>query len=489
MAVRIAGCLQRTYWMLLAVLSFIRALDMRRISRHPCFGDMSYLAPHPNQIHIVFGRKQCCFIMRVYFLLTGLLILSQLSFGQGVGINTAGNDPDPSALLDISATPGSGAGILVPRISQDDRDAIESPADALIIFNTSSRCMEIYNAVPQLWETVHCLCNLPPGPGAQAATGVGATSFHANWQSVPGALGYILDVATDESFSSLILSEFNVGNVLTWQLTDLSCESGYFFRVRAISSCGIGAYSEPVGVTTGTCPFVCGSSLLVDPRDGKSYTTVWVEGSVTPYCGGSGQCWMAENLNFGTQIHPAETQTSGGDDNNTSVEKYCHGMVNGTDTQGDCEVYGGLYQWNEAMGHTGSVSGNGPGPQGVCPPGWHLPTDNEWKCLEMKLGLTLAQADATDWRGTDQGTRIKSTSGWEDDGNGNNNSGFNALPAGSRTQSSLGFANFGNYAGFWSSTQSSTTAGTFRNLLSAETGIRRANVAKTSAFSVRCVQD
>ncbi len=80
--------------------------------------------------------------------------------------------------------------------------------------------------------------------------------------------------------------------------------------------------------------------------------------------------------------------------------------------QGNCNILGGLYQWNEAMQYSTTA-----GVQGICPTGWHIPTDAEWQTMEMNLspGMSPAQAAATGWRGTTQGHQIKTggTSGFE----------------------------------------------------------------------------
>ncbi|MCH8317979.1 MAG: hypothetical protein IIA88_05705, partial [Bacteroidetes bacterium] len=146
--------------------------------------------------------------------------------------------------------------------------------------------------------------------------------------------------------------------------------------------------------------FVCGIDSIQD-ADGNWYNTVKI----------GGQCWMAENLNVGTQIPPAGDQT-----NNGIIEKYCHGGVNVTNTEGDCSTWGGLYQWAEAMQYTIIE-----GVQGICPVGWHIPTDWELKELEKALGMASADANNSGgFRGTDQGTQLK-TGG---------SSGFEALLAG-----------------------------------------------------------
>ncbi|MCD6347162.1 MAG: hypothetical protein J7L96_07065 [Bacteroidales bacterium] len=98
---------------------------------------------------------------------------------------------------------------------------------------------------------------------------------------------------------------------------------------------------------------------IQDLRDGQWYPITRI----------GGQLWMAKNLNYGTQIDSYEEQT----DNQIS-EKYCFQHYQGQ--RNTCEKYGGLYQWNEAMQYTKKE-----GTQGICPPGWHVPSDNDWQVL------------------------------------------------------------------------------------------------------------
>jgi uncharacterized protein (TIGR02145 family) len=104
--------------------------------------------------------------------------------------------------------------------------------------------------------------------------------------------------------------------------------------------------------------FTCGS-LLTDTRDGKQYQTVQI----------GTQCWMAENLNYGS--YTAITVPSDYPTNNGTVEKQCYN----NDTS-MCSTYGALYQWNEMMDYS-----NVEGSQGICPDGWHVPTDAEYSLL------------------------------------------------------------------------------------------------------------
>ena len=112
----------------------------------------------------------------------------------------------------------------------------------------------------------------------------------------------------------------------------------------------------PSGVSENACSFSCGS-VLVDSRDGQPYNTIQI----------GSNCWMAENLNFGSMIDVNINAS-----NNGIVEKYCY-----DNNSNNCNSYGGLYQWHEMMAYSTSV-----GTQGICPTGWHIPTNAEWADLE-----------------------------------------------------------------------------------------------------------
>lgn len=98
-------------------------------------------------------------------------------------------------------------------------------------------------------------------------------------------------------------------------------------------------------------------------------------------------------MNVGTRINGALAQTNNSGIN--IVEKYCYG-----DDEANCTANdnGGLYQWEEAMGYT-----NVDGSRGICPAGSHIPTDNEWKILEISQGMAPGISDQTGWRGNDEG--------------------------------------------------------------------------------------
>mgnify|MGYP001575280427 CR=1 FL=1 len=220
--------------------------------------------------------------------------------------------------------------------------------------------------------------------------------------------------------------------------------------------------------------WTCGNTL-VDSRDSKTYTTVTI----------GTQCWMAANLNVGTMITSctngyAGVCTTGGDtvQNQTgysgttcgSIQKYCY-----SDTEANCTANGGLYQWNQTM--CGSTTA---GVQGICPTGWHVPTDAEQYTLENYLKDTGQTCDANRSAVYDcatAGTKLKS----------GGSSGFVGLLSGYRGTGGS-FGSLTSYAYFWSSVQSSTLAFD-RGLHSSLTTVYRNAYDKANGFSVRCLKN
>ena len=100
---------------------------------------------------------------------------------------------------------------------------------------------------------------------------------------------------------------------------------------------------------------ICGDTMT-DIRDNQPYPTVQI----------GTQCWIATNLNFGNSISSSDMQRD-----NCISEKYCY-----NDNPANCSSFGGLYQWDEMMHYTSDNGG-----QGLCPPGWHIPTETNWLTL------------------------------------------------------------------------------------------------------------
>jgi uncharacterized protein (TIGR02145 family) len=220
--------------------------------------------------------------------------------------------------------------------------------------------------------------------------------------------------------------------------------------------------------------WICGDSL-VDTRDGKVYSTVLIDT----------QCWMAENLNVGTKIN----STTGGyqQTNNGIIEKYCY-----NNDLANCAIYGGLYEWPEAMQYITTE-----GAQGICPTGWHIPSDEEWKILEGMVDSQYPvgdpEWDQTGWRGLDAGGNLKEsgTTHWVSPNTGaTNESGFTGLPAGYRRSTSGNFYYLGSNGYFWSSSQGNASYAWGRHLSYDSADVNRyANGYMGNGYSVRCLKN
>ena len=107
--------------------------------------------------------------------------------------------------------------------------------------------------------------------------------------------------------------------------------------------------------------------------------------------------------------------------------------------------------------------------------------------MEMALGMTEVEANSTMWRGTDQGTQMKTDYGWDIGGNGTNSSGFSGLPGGYRNFS--GNFNVAGYDGIWWSSSPIGSSAWFRSLADWSDNVFRNDYYPQDGFSVRCVRD
>jgi uncharacterized protein (TIGR02145 family) len=288
-------------------------------------------------------------LLFLVFLFTGILVNAQ-----GVGITSDGTTPDNSAMLDVKST---SKGFLPPRMTTLQRNAITSPANGLMIYNTDEKIMNVFNGT-------------------------------------------------------------------SWVLLS---------------------------------PVVCGQTFS-DHRDGKVYSTVQI----------GTQCWMAQNLNVGTRINGSVDQT-----NNSPtpfIEKYCY-----DNNEANCDIYGGLYQWNEMMQYSTT-----PGRQGICPTGWHLPTNAEWTTLitylggESVAGGKMKETGTTHWASPNT--------------EATNSSGFTGLPGGYRYSNGTMYYIWHNGT-WWSSTDHLTTDAWSRYLLYDNANVNRSYNSKSCGNSIRCLKD
>jgi len=176
---------------------------------------------------------------------------------------------------------------------------------------------------------------------------------------------------------------------------------------------------------------------FTDPRDdqNRTYKTVKI----------GNQTWMAENLDYK-------------EDNS-----WCY-----DNKEDNCVKYGRLYSWNAA--------------RGACPPGWHLPSRQEWGYLEGMAG------------GNNAGKKLKSKSWWNykdngNSGNGTDEYGFSALPGGDRRPSDNTFNAVGYYGYWWTDTENNSGNAYYRVMTYDYDNVGEDNDSESYGFSVRCVKN
>jgi len=246
------------------------------------------------------------------------------------------------------------------------------------------------------------------------------------------------------------------------------------------------------------------SGIIDKPKEDSTYTfqfatnipcpgtpTVEYEGQIYNTIQIFSQCWLKENLNVGSMIQGDQEMIDNG-----VIEKYCY-----NNEPDSCTKYGGLYQWYEMMQYTIKQ-----GTQGICPPGWHLPTDEEWKVLEgavdSQYGIGDNTWDGEGYRGFDAGLNLKTTNGWSEQGNGTDKYGFSGLPGGTRATSVVIFGGYFGNAGidgfWWTSAEGSIFDAWYRYLYYYYPGVYRYfdpyhdlmfHNYKAYGYSARCLRD
>jgi len=205
---------------------------------------------------------------------------------------------------------------------------------------------------------------------------------------------------------------------------------------------------------------------FTDNRDGKTYKEVTI----------GEQRWMAENLRY-----EAEGSVCSNDLN-------YFGLMDSSHLAQRCEEYGRLYNWTTVMNGASSTNAVPSGVEGVCPAGWHVPSDAEWTELTDFIGLNAGtKLKSRDWHDIDQpGTRPTV--------DGTNKYRFTALPGGhgSFADGKFDFYGMSHNGNWWSSTElwNDSTVAYIRTIYGTQTYVGRGTTNKARYFlSVRCVGD
>lgn len=212
------------------------------------------------------------------------------------------------------------------------------------------------------------------------------------------------------------------------------------YKYTNVHNCADSA-DQPLVVQPPPAAFTCGG-IWTDIRDGRSYPTVEI----------GGRCWFAANLDHGIRIQSSVPQTE-----NCTAEKYCYG-----NNPANCNTYGALYQWDELMRYDTQAEG-----QGLCPPGWHIPSETEWQGLMALFGGPAFAGDTLQSSGPP---------------------GFHALTAGvlylNHTFSHDTLATL-----FWTSTAAGPLRVISHGMNNKDASVSYYESLRGNAFSVRCVRD
>jgi len=377
------------------------------------------------------------------------VLFSTGAFAQtgSVGINTT--TPNPSAVLDVVSTT---KGLLPPRMTNDEMKAIVNPAEGLTAYNTTLKCLVTY-----INGSYSCSYN---APAQKAPTAPQGSTYTAHFNGIVDGAHNTTD-PNDPTYYTL--SSYNSGEKFSDNGT---CAT------KEISAQGCGGLSTVTGAS------------------GRVYNLVNI----------NGQCWFKENLNEVPSNFRAYTPTSWL--NTTQPDNGYWGYYNTADGTGATgasgwgisepvnAVTGGageglLYQWNAAMDN--SVSERS---RGICPTGFHIPSDCEWMYLEHGQGMSISeQNQLNDLRS--QGDDSQGTPGnkLRRQGTGQTNtSGFSGLLAGYRNTNGT-FNNRASNGNWWSSSATGATTAINRNVNTGNRGVNRNSNNKANGFSVRCLKD
>jgi uncharacterized protein (TIGR02145 family) len=321
-----------------------------------------------------------------------------------------------------------------------------------------------------------CSSSATDGNGAESGSSSAGGSCEGALSSVSLSSGEALSgIATSSVAAS---SNAAASSVALSSLATLSSAAPSSVSTSSLAASSSTALSSQVAgrvctYTVTDSPLAGAGTLACDE---KTYKTVTM----------GTQVWMAENLDFGTQVAGSAEQT---DATNASAQKYCY-----SDQADNGTTYGGLYQWPTVMAlpyfcsvlTTTTTSAlpcriNSPSHRGICPEGWHVPMQAEWATLDSWTDTN--NAGATD----DEGTSLKSTNLWSSDP-GTNDYGWGGLPAGQRNAGI--FYSQGNAGYWWSASESGVAYAWFRSVVIGTAYLREYIYSMSYyGYSLRCLKD
>lgn len=339
---------------------------------------------------------------------------------------------------------GSNSGIVTSGLTTSERDAIVNPKEGQFIYNKTTKCFEFYNG--SYWFN---LCEDDVQKVPKSIFTIESSGLQVSFKnSSQKALSYFWSFGNGQT-STLSNPVVNYPDAGTYTVT-----------LTVTNAIGSNSSSQTFTITNAT-------NIITD-IDGNSYNTVTL----------GTKKWMKENLKTtkysNGDLIPNPNSTSW---SNLTTAAWCYYDNNSSNNT----TYGKLYNFYVVEDY-----------RNVCPNGWHVPTDAEWKALEIFLGMTQVQADGEGWRGTNQGSILSGTASLWQAGILKSNaqfgtSGFNAIPAGFRYISGV-YGYLGSASLFWTSTVTDVSNSVVRNLYFDNIDVLRYSDFKTGGRSIRCVK-
>jgi uncharacterized protein (TIGR02145 family) len=271
------------------------------------------------------------------------------------------------------------------------------------------------------------------------------------------ARGVVYGTSSNPTLSNNFTTDGTGTGSFTSVLGGLSPVTTYY--VRAYATNGVGtSYGNEFDFTT--INFMCGTTSIVD-IDGNIYNTVQI----------GTQCWTQSNLKVSKYRNGDNIPTGLLDGQWASTSSGAYAIYN-NDPAND-GLYGKLYNFYAVTDS-----------RGLCPTGWHVPSDGEWTTLTTFLGGESVAGGAMKSTATEP-----TTGGWAAPNTGaTNSSGFTGLPGGRRA-SGGGFGNLGNFGYWWSSSDAGSGNAWNRNLIYTNANATRVSNNHRNGFSVRCARD
>ena len=372
------------------------------------------------------------------FLLAGISLFAQ------VGINADNSDPNSTAMLDVKSTT---KGLLPPRMTFAQRNAIVSPAEGLSVICTNCNgdgtgCFSIY--LGGQWLNMYGYCALPFAP-TEGSPVQSNTQIIWNWTTVPIATGYKWNTTNDYA------SATDVGNTTTKTETGLTQGTSYTRYVWAYNACG---HSSPT--TLNAQALTCGSSFTILHLAGNVAPVIKTVtyGTVTNIPGETSKCWITRNLGATQQPNTAfdgSEAAAGWYWQFNKQQGYKHDGTTRTPNT----------TWIAAITENSDWIANNDPCSLLLGSAWRLPTDAEWTNVN-------AAGNWTNWSGP-----------W--------NSGLQLHSAGYLNFSDGSMANRGTFGYYWSSLRWDANYGLCLIFANGSSGVGASN--KASGKAIRCIRD